>query len=298
MTVKSDNAPEAGAERVAVEQPAGDGANVAKALEHVNQIIDKIATVAKAAPASAPAVPESDSDDAPETTPDPEDADVEKAMTAAGMLKAAGLSGEAYKAALEKLKKAGVDPAMKMPMGKPPFAAKTKKAEESEGGDEPLTAEALQTAISKAKVFTPARIAKLNEAIETLKLLVESVAPGSAPKTKAPTSPSFGASGVTALTKAAKALAGEDDSDEEPTEKSAATSEVAALGGLVDKGFSAMADVLKSLGESMKELKQGLDKTNGEVDSIKKARPASNALPSDETETNTQKSGSLWSGVL
>lgn len=249
------------AERVTVEgQAAGEA--VEKALAHVNAIVNNIANVVKAAPAAA-------ATEAPtEETPAVDgDEDVEKASFA-GLMKQFGV--KMTPEMMAKMKAAGFDPSQKFPTAKPP-AGKTEKAAGTPdteaapaGATENLTMESFAELIAKAKKFTPGRVEKLKAAFETLKGLLEeidSVPVGTNPGVSTPASTAFGASGVKDLTKA-----------------------------LTD-ALTPVVETVKSLAEANKTLTE-------KVESIEKARPASQSLEAEgATETKTQKS-SLWGGIL
>lgn len=264
-------------ERVSVEQPATGGeAAVAKAMEHVDSIIERFATLATTknepkteAPPTEPApAPEAKTDPAP-TEESSEDIEKAKAMTPAAMLKALGISGDALTKAVDKLKAMGFDPNQKFPTAQKPSGngVGTAKSEDKE----PNMFDTLADAITKAKQFTPGRIAKIKEAMETLKLLVAEVDPGDSPATTAPTSPMPPASGIKDLTSPSPA----------PTFK--ADEEVA-------KALVEVANVVKGLSDQLKGVAE-------RVDGIEKARPASESVEgSGGTDNKVQKS--FWSGLL
>lgn len=127
----------------------------------------------------------------------------------------------------------------------------------------------LGTAIQKAARLTPARIEKIKEAMETLKLVIEGVEPGTAPSTKTPDG-SFGASQVKPV-----------GTEGKPVVKS-------AEGDSMDR----IVKALEGLGEEVKKAIGGLTER---VDNIEKAKPA----PAGEGDSATQKTQkSIWGGVL
>lgn len=276
------------AQRIQVEVPDG-GAEVAKALEHVDGIVQGII---KALPQQPQANDGGEADvtkDGGEADTDTEKAvDVEKTpfkvggagrKLIMGQLKKAGLEGDALEKATEEMAK---QMAKQFEAGKkPPFAkgAETKKDEEPEGvqknadgEDAPLTMDMFAEAVLKAKQFTPGRIAKLKEALDILKLVIESVQPNMSPATRTPGNNSFGASGVRDLTSPSK----------QPVVKSE---------DAVAEALKGVADVLKSLGGNVEKL-------NERVEAIEKVKTPSNSIEDDGgTEDNKVEKG-FWSGVL
>lgn len=247
-------------DRVPVEHPVeGDEAEVAKALKHVNDIVNTITQAFVNKSAEAPAA------ETPAAEAATEEDDVTKSLK--GMLKTIGLEGKAADEAIDKLKKAGFDPKK----GIPSFAKTTKATTEEppvEEASTPLTIDGLTEAIAKAAVFTPGRVEKLKEAMETLKMLLEAVAPNTSPKTKTPGNASLGASGVNSLSSGAP----------EPVVKAA------ELTAILEKALQPFTEKL-----------EGVVK---EVETIKSARPPSNSLESDDNATSTPTAKSIWSGVL
>lgn len=166
----------------------------------------------------------------------------------------------------------------------PPF--KAKKAEEKpvekseEKPAEKKTEEVVKSAedalnelgdsIKKAARLTPARIEKIREAMETLKLVIEGVEQGTAPSTKTPEG-SFGATGV-----------------KPPTEKPVIKS---AEGG---DALERITKALEGLGEEVKKAIGGL---NDRIDSIEKAKPAPAGEGESGTQTKTTQK-SLWGGII
>ena len=273
----SDADTQSAAERVSMEQPAGDGAAVAKAMEHVNSIVSSIAKMAgeKQEPeatgaesketSTAKSSEEGAGEELVEPTQEEMAADVEKAkkggfpkMLFKQMLMKAGVKDAgALKGILEGLEKqfgaSGINPKGDM--------KKTTKAAETA-----VTVEMLQ----KAAAFTPERVEALQEAFDTLKLVIEAIAPNASPATKVPESTNgLGGSGVTELSAGSP----------KPVMKSAEEeSEVL-------KALNGLSSVVKNLAER--------------VEGIEKAKPASNSIEEEGgSETTTKKSGSLWGGLL
>lgn len=244
-------------EAVRVASPAGDGEHVAKAVEHVNSIIDKITKM----------VPTQKAEEPEETkTAKAEEEEATETPTLKSVLSMLGLKGEAMEAAVSKLKGAGLDADMAFPSAQEPVA-KAEEAEETEevNEDTPLTIGALQ----KAAAFTPGRTKKLEEAYEALKLVLEAIGVGQSPSTKAPTVESHGnPSGVNAL--AAPKRRPVMKSEEEPDFVEAIKSLATAVGSLTER-----------------------------VESVEKAREASNSVEDEgTTDSNVKKSSGMWSGIL
>lgn len=261
------------AERVAVEQPASDEA-VSKALEHVSNIVENVAkafglppavagAVAAATPAATPAA-------APPVAEVVTEESTEKAMTMKDLMKAVGMKDD--EDTMKRLKAAGFDPEQKFPTAKKPAdSTKTTKAVESE--DAPFTMEGFAELITKAKKFTPGRVASLKSALETLKALmddIEEIPQGTMPGVSPGGSTQFGASGVKTLTAGVA--------------KSA--TDVQILEALTN-----LATVVKSLKDENKALET-------KIEEVSKARPASESLEAaGGTESKVTKSA-LWSGIL
>jgi hypothetical protein len=258
------------AERVAVEQPASDEA-VSKALEHVDNIVENIAkafglpsvaagAVAAATPAVAPAPVAAETVVTEEST--------EKAMTMKDLMKAMGAKDD--EETMKKLKAAGFDPEQKFPTAKKP--ADSTKTTKAASEDAPFTMDGFAELITKAKKFTPGRVASLKSALETLKALmddIEEIPQGTMPGVSPGGSTQFGASGVKGLTAGV-----------------AKAADVQILEALTN-----LATVVKSLKEDNKALE-------GKIEEVSKARPASESLEAaGGTETKVTKSA-LWSGVL
>lgn len=260
-TQKKDNG---GAEVVAVDvgNTSADDAAVTKALGNVASIVENIAKAAGVrmpAADSAPASAAGEAADASST----EDVDTEKAKgNMRGMFKAqlakAGISGDAMTKAMAEYDKAF-----------PPFppAQKTTKnvepqpsAEELEEQEAVKALTLLEQAVSKAKRFTPARVAELQKAVEALQklLAVVDVPQGTSPKTTAPGSTMFGGSSVQELTKAIEGLT---------------------------------TSVNKSL--------EGQAALTERIETIEKSRTPAQALDGEGTATTTETTEkSFWAGVL
>lgn len=248
---------------VEVEQQSADDAHVAKALQHVDSIVNRIVKAIGAPVSNAAPV-------APVQTPAvPAVANVEKALTCEDVVKATnpGLAGADLESAIVNFEKATGFKRGEAFAGKKeePEKSKTKKAAEPElevDDDEPvaLTLDSLASVITKAKVFTPGRVAELKKVQETLKLLLDGIEPGTSPATKTPAIRTHANTNHTAVL--TKSL--------EP-----------------------------ELVETLKNLAAGFEKMNERIESIEKARPAGNSLPETTTEgTKAPVQKAFWSGVL
>jgi len=266
--------------RVPLEVIEGEGGDaVAKALEHVSGIVDKISSLVNTrketkAPKEGDEPTEGgDGDDAEDG--DTEETPTEKAASLKSVLEKCGVDTAMAKKVAAAMKAAGF--AAGLPSGKKPkpgeedASMKTKKSTEGDETEEPLTMAALATAVQKAAAFTPQRIKALQNAQDILKLVLEAVTPGTSPdSTVEPVQTHGNPSSVTELTNPKK-------KPTVPTMKSEEGDKVVEL--------------LKSLSTAVGGL---VDR----VEAIEKARPASNSLGEGGTDTNTKKSGSIWSGVL
>lgn len=257
------------AERVAVEQPASDEA-VSKALEHVSNIVENVAKAFGLPPAAAPAGAPAPAATAAVVTEE----STEKAMTMKDLMKAVGMKDD--EETMKKLKAAGFDPEQKFPTAKKPLDSEKKTYKSAESlEDAPFTMEGFAELITKAKKFTPGRVASLKSALETLKALmddIEEIPQGTMPGVSPGGSNQFGASGVKTLSDGAAVM------------KSA--TDVQILEALTN-----LATVVKSLKDEHTVLK-------GEVEAVTKARPASESLEaSGGTETKVSKNA-LWGGIL
>lgn len=289
-------------ERVKVAVEGGDddtqSSDVAKALEHVNGIVDKITLlVNKNGGEGKPPVEGGDDagddgggDDAggdggQDVDVDTDTTDAETAKAAASLksvLAKCGMDAGMMKKVAASLKAAGFDLSAKGAKGMPfppakggKGAEKTTKSDDDVEIDAPLTMATLASAVQKAAAFTPARIKALQDAQDILKLVLEAVSPGTSPSSKVPAVQTHGnPSSVSDLTKpntkpsvpTMKSADGEEQGQVVELLKSLST----AVGGLVDR-----------------------------VEAIEKARPGSNSVADQGgTDTNTQKSASMWKGVL
>lgn len=168
--------------RVSVDVTKAENEAVQAAMAQVTNLVDGIAKAA-----GVTLAPE------PEPIPEPTTEDVDTKKGGMGTMrkmyeaemKGMGMSGDKLKKAMEKFDKR--------------FGQMAKTQKNADGADadaEPAAdpAQALDDTVSatldtiqKAKAFTPARIQKLTEAMETLqKLMMEVISPGSSPKTKVP----------------------------------------------------------------------------------------------------------------
>jgi hypothetical protein len=254
-----------GAEVVAVdvETTSADDAAVTKALGNVASIVENIA---KAAGVSMPVKKEDSTPVADESADasSAEDVDTEKAKKGMremykAQLTKAGISGEAMTKAMAEYDKA-------FPPFPPASKTTTKSVEPQPSVEELEEQEAvkaltlLEQAVSKAKRFTPARVAELQKAVEALQklLAVVDVPQGASPKTSAPSNTMFGGSGVQELTKAIEQLT---------------------------------STVTKSM-EGQVALKE-------RIETIEKSRMPAQALDGEETATTTETTEkSFWAGVL
>lgn len=267
----SENGGASETERVMTETLVADDAAVTKALEQVSKIVDKIEQIAKGSQQPVPETPsaETSEENVAEVTTDEAEVDVEKSVET--LLKTLGFEGDAFEAAKKKLEKAGFKnpgfKGMKAPL------AKTQKAEsiEDTDGAVPLTLESFVDAVSKAKAFTPARVEKLLKLQEIVKELIESIGVGQSPNTNVPTVQTH-----------------PNNSQVRPTGTSeplrVAKSELEGLTEAITKSLEPLVETVKSL--------------SGRVEAIEKARPAGNALPENETDTNVKKNANFWSGIL
>lgn len=262
--------------RVPVEVDASDAA-VAKALEHVNGIVEKIAglKLGESVKTTKSAGPEEEPE-GEEPAGDPPTEEIVEKATMKSVLQACGLEKSSMDMVMSKLKAAGFDPNQKFPTAQKPItkAADAKAPEEPKASTEaPLTMATLAEAVNKAAAFTPSRIAQLRDAYNVLKLVLESVAPDASPQNGLPQVGTFpNTSAVNDLTKP----------DKQPVIKSAIKSAEPVE----------LASVLKNLGD-------GLTKLVERVEAIEKVRHASKSVSEEGgTETKTQKSEGMWVGVL
>ena len=244
---------------VAVSQePNGSPADVAKALEGVNAILN---TVMKAVGKDEPSKAEKPAEETEMAAKPGKEPD---AMMKAFM--ATGMDEKAAAKACAIARKFNMPPM-------PPV-----KKEDSEGDtaadgeiadaqksdtEESNPLEAVIDALQKGARFTPPRVQKLKEALELLKLVMEGIGHGEAPKAKLPSTASFGTSGV---------KKGDDEQ--------------------VTKALAQLVETVGTLAETVKGL-------GGRVDDIENARPPSNSLEGDGgTDSKaTKKSTSMWAGT-
>lgn len=284
----------------AVEISAGEGEHVAKALEHVANIVS---TVKSSMGITDGVVEKADIDSG-----DAETEKAKKGATLGAMVKAMGFTKkEDYDAQMAKLtKQFGLDANAKFQNMQPPVAKAKKpppaasndtdddddaddededddneppapkaKAKKSEPAASPI--DTLMSAISKAttefrvekaKTMTKARVASLKAMQETLKLLIAEVEEATQPAVTMPAGDgtTFNSSGIKDL----------ESPMEQPVIKS-----MEDLAAVVAKAVTAATAPLKA-----------------EIEAIKKAKPASSSLEGEGgTVVNTKKS-SLWGGLL
>ncbi len=228
-----DTAP-ASVEKANVSQAEGqDPEAVQKALEAVNKIVSSVVSLVKA---KAKPMADDDEEEDPKAPP--------------------------FKAKKAEEEKKPVEKSEEKPV--------EKKTEEVVKSAEDALNE-LGDSIKKAARLTPARIEKIREAMETLKLVIEGVEQGTSPSTKTPDG-SFGASQVKPT-----------GTEPKPVVKSE--------GG---DAFDRIVKALEGLGDEVKKAIGGLTER---VDNIEKAKPA----PAGEGEQGTQTktvSKSMWGGVI
>jgi hypothetical protein len=225
MTNKSGSAAPNAAEVVTVDDGASEAhPDVTKALEHVSNIVAEIAKMAGATPA------------APAPAATAEETEAEKAK--------------------KKAPPFGKKEDEEEDMGKKPAVAKSAEPVA-------MTPEAVMgvfaDAVQKAKQFTPERVAKLQEAFDTLKLLLENVAMGSVPATSTPPLKTSPGSAVPA----------------EGTTK-------------------ALDEITKALGSVVTQLAT----VTKEVEAIKSAKPAPAGEGESGTVVKTKKNSSIWSARI
>jgi hypothetical protein len=261
-------------------EEAVDG-DVTKALSHVNAIVDKIAGLvvgtkkeAKAPVEGEPVTDDTEGDDADGDTEPTADTETAKAASMKSVLEKCGLDAGMVKTTMAKLKAAGFSggapPFGKKPGGKAPEKDDSEEEKKtSKSDDAPLTMATLASAVQKAAAFTPARIKALQDAQDILKLVLEAVAPGTSPDANTPQVQTHSnPSAVAELTKP-------NTKPSVPTMKS-----------------EELVDTLKGLATAVNGLVT-------RVESIEKARPASNSAdPEGATDSNARKSRSIWGGVL
>lgn len=275
------------AEVVTLESTAGEGENVAKALEHVASIVSTVKAALSPAAASGEIVEE----------------DLEKARkgTFGALMKAMFPKKSEYDTMMSKMTKDfGLDANAKFQNQQPPVAKAKKPAEGSAAeeadespdeaaaeGDEPKKPakakksepaledpiDMLMSAISKAndvhttekaKHLTKARVEKLKQAAEILKVMIQDIEQGAMPKSTVAAGAGLGSSGIKDL--------------ESPMEQPVIKSKD-ELAEIISKAVIAATEPLRA-----------------ELEAVKKAKPSSNGLePTTETK---QVAKSMWGGVL
>jgi hypothetical protein len=234
---------------------------IAKSLQSVESMLSSVISLAKAATTPAPAALT-------------EEEEVEKGALseATAILTKAGVTGDALTSALAGFKKAL--PAFL----KKPGAKKDEEDEEEKKKTKKSAAEAESDSVAnvvehlaKAARFTPARLEKLAQAAELLKLVMEGVATGQSPDTKAPkgTSPASGIQSQVAK------------SDDDMTAVS-----------------KALESITTSMATSLTEVTKALTALGARVDAVESAKPASDSASAAGTDTKTTKSASIFRGVV
>lgn len=244
------------------QEPEGSPAEVSKALAHVDSLVSTIVKAINGTEEPAKGEqPDEPAEKAKAEGKEPPKPDFMKALMAAGLDK------EAAAKACGALKKLNFGPMPPVQKGDDPGDIGAKDPDDLPG-NEPTTLEVLADALSKASRMTPARMAKIQEAIEALKLVMEGVEPGTAPKAKLPNTATFGNSGL-------------------PTQKSEGTTDEPAKKSDEDSA------VLKALGQLNDTVKGLVDR----VSAIETARPASQSVADDgDTDNQPTKKSSLWAG--
>lgn len=256
--------------------------NVVKALEHVNSIVSKIGGIVGTKKESKPPAEgdKKDDDDSEDNDGDTEGTETAKSLEDVF----AGLDAATAKTLKASLKKAGFPFPPKPGKGKGKGKAsaddddeddekKTKKSAAADESDAPLTLAGLVGVVQKAAAFTPARVKALQDAQEILKIVLEAVAPGKSPNANVPVVESHGNVATT-------------DTLTKPNKKPTIT------GTLKSSDEPEVVELIKSLSGAVGTLLT-------RVEAIEKGRPASNSVGDDgPPDTTTQKSKSIWSGVL
>lgn len=264
-----------GATKVAVEVAKAESDVVAAAMAQVTALVDGIAKAA--------GITDSEVEKSEGTS------DVRKVFEK--QLKNAGLAGEAITKAMVEFDKAcGGTMSTQTTKNKEAAAEQTAAADQSQSApsvDDSVLA-TLDT-IQKAKAFTPARLAKLAEALETLQKLMMDVIPhGVGPKTSTPTVNQHSNPNTTrdALVGTQKNADGE--SELQATLKAILAKlepkEVATTKSAEPTAADAIVDTLKSIQERLTKIEQ--------------ARPASNAEGDDEKQRTQKANGTFWKGIL
>jgi len=250
--------------------------DVAKAMEHVNSIVENIAKMTlKTKEGEDQEVDEikenvEKQNDQENESENESECDVEKSSIKS-VLSSAGLEKEMLEKVCASFKKLGLDPNASFPSAKPPVK---KSADEDTDDncvseDQPMTMQGFVDAVSKAAAFTPSRIQQLKQAQEILKLMLESVAPNMSPATNVPgmmqhSNPS-GTSKLSSPKKMPKISKSENN----------------------------------EIVEAIKSFEGEIKKINERVEAIEKARNPSNSVDDEGvTDSKVEKSNDLWEGAL
>lgn len=265
-----------GAERVEVEVAKAESDAVKAAMGQVTALIEGISKAAGIGEAAAPSLE-----------------DVEKAATTKArkafedQMKSAGLAGDALAKAMKKFDKKNFGAS-----DDEDDKEKTKKALEAQASAEAASEASIEgtlDAIQKAKAFTPQRVAKLKDTVETLqKLLMEVIGVHQSPATHVPavTQHANVSSTRAALMGVTKNLEGGD----------ALLAAVEALSASVAK-LSGGETVTKSATTQSEELVAVLKGLQTRLEALEKARPAP-ASEGDGADSSVQKGSKFWGGVL
>lgn len=257
--------------KVAVDVAAAENAAVDAAMAKVTNIVDGIAKAAGVTTEPAAPAPdakgdgdgEDDGDDTTEEVLKAADASAKSAFKA--QLEKQGVKGKKLEAAMDKrfpVKKSVDDDDIQ------PVVAPTV---------DDMVAATLDT-IQKAKGMTPARIKKLNEAIETLvKLQMEVIGTGSVPMSKVPQVSQHSNPNTTRA-----ALTGDGNVD-------------------VSKLLEAHQELTAAVAKRDTKVAEALEEVTKRLDGIEGARPAPKADEGDVTDGKTdvaKSNGVSWGGLL
>lgn len=258
------------AERTTVEAGGEASPDVTKALAHVENIVANVLKhVGGNVAGSTEDTEKGKKAMKPPVDPnEPDEDDMPKAKKGttmrAEMKKAlGGVDDASFDAAMTLLKAAGLDPDEKFQNKQPPVT----KAADAPATQEAVAAmvlEQLQVGVAKAKAFTPDRVAKLKAAVEALKMLLDDVGMGNVPATST------------------------------PPLKTSPGSEVAAVGTEGDPVTKALTELAKGL----EVLTNKVSSLDGEVRSVKSARPAPEGQQESGTTVKTEKAGGIWKGIV
>lgn len=243
--------------------------HVAKALEHVKGIVAEISSIAKAAKPAA--------DDKP--ADDDKSDKGEEVATVKSILEASGLEGDKLTDAVSKLTAQGVDVNKGLADAKPASTdEEPKTGDATDDAPAPVAAVTMADigeAITKAASFTPDRIKKLKDMQETLKLMIDAIAPGTSPATSTPKVDTHPNPDTTT-----PALAGSKGPGQVDVSKAAEAQQAQLL------------ETLKSLGDGIKTLSDRMETIEG-------TRQGTNSGGDDEgTDTDVKKSENIWTGLL